>query len=254
MQQQETLTTPKEKPIKKHETLRTIIIAVLLALVFRSCAFEPFHIPSGSMKSTLLVGDYIFVSKYAYGYSRYSFPLGELWPIKGRMNASTPKRGDIIVFRNPKAVGVDYIKRLIGMPGDRIQVKEGIVFINDVEVKRQYLDTFIDKEDPENPVEIKRYVETLPDGRTYNVLDQTTIDEDNTPVYVVPKQHYFLMGDNRDNSRDSRFQSEVGFVPEENLVGRAEVIFVSSDKQAKWYEVWKWPGTLRADRFLKPLK
>ena len=256
MQQEQALKPQKTTDSKAsgHENLRTILIAVALALLFRSCAYEPFHIPSGSMKSTLLVGDYIFVSKYSYGYSRYSFPLGINF-FDGRIGGDRPKRGDIAVFRNPKAPSVDFIKRVVGLPGDRIQMKNGVLFINDVEVKKEYLDEFVDSEDPENPEKIKRYLETLPEGKQYNVLDQLYLAEaDSTLTYVVPPKNYFMMGDNRDNSRDSRFQDEVGFVPEQNLVGRAEVIFISSDKQAKWYEVWKWPSTIRTNRFLKSLR
>ena len=244
-------TAPKHKD-SIGETIRTLIIAIILALTFRSLAYEPFHIPSGSMKSTLLVGDYIFVSKYSYGYSRYSFPLGIKF-FDGRIMGEAPKRGDIIVFRNPKSPSVDYIKRLIGLPGDKIQMIDGKLHINGVAVKNEPLDMFEDEETLGQVVEITRQMETLPEGRSYNVLDQSEIDLDNTPVYEVPPKHYFMMGDNRDNSRDSRVLNEVGFVPEENLVGRAEVIFVSSDKSAAWWEVWKWPLTIRTNRLFKPL-
>lgn len=211
------------------ETAKTVVFAVLLALIFRSFLFEPFHIPSGSMKGNLLVGDYLFVSKPTYGYSRYSFPLG--FPLfEGRKFVRTrPERGDVVVFRKPSDPGVDFIKRLIGLPGDTIQVKEGIVYLNGIPLPRQQVEDFTEF-DPETQtqVTIPQYLETLPNGRSYKVLDQTRFGlVDNTGVYTVPLRHYFMMGDNRDNSTDSRYLHEVGYVPEENLVGKAELIAFS---------------------------
>lgn len=249
-------TAPKEAPPKDElrEFIKTVLIAVLLAVVFRSFAYEPFHIPSGSMKSGLLVGDYLFVSKPAYGYSRYSFPFAAA-PIKGRLFAHAPERGDVVVFRLPRDTRIDYIKRLIGLPGDRIQVKQGVLYINDVAVKKEYVDDFLDTEKPDQAAHIKRYRETLPNGRSYLVLDQTQFGEmDNTPVYIVPEGHYFMMGDNRDNSTDSRYLDQVGYVPFENFVGRAERIGFSTDGSARFWEVWKWPSTLRTERALQPIQ
>ncbi len=231
------------------ENIRTVIIAVLIAVVFRSFFFEPFHIPSSSMKSTLLIGDYVFVSKGAYGYSRYSFPLG-LPLFKGRIGGKAPQRGDVVVFRLPTNPQIDFIKRLIGLPGDTIQVKNGELFLNGVAVERERVDDFTDVLDDGTRMQMRRYRETLPNGVSYNTLDMTQFgDVDNTGVYTVPEGHYFMMGDNRDNSTDSRFLDKVGFVPEENLVGRAQIIFVSFNDQAKFWEIWKWLGNQRTSRF-----
>lgn len=215
----------QEKKSFKHEALgygKSLLIALFLAAIFRTILFEPFHIPSGSMKSNLLVGDYLFVSKYSYGYSRYSMPFGP--PVfEGRILAGDdmPKRGEVIVFKLPGDTGTNYIKRLIGLPGDKIQVKAGALYVNGSSVPKKYKDVFIDDDGSEIP----RYTETLPNGIKYDVLDQMLNGMvDNTSVYIVPEGHYFFMGDNRDNSTDSRFMSDVGFVPYDHLVGRAEII------------------------------
>ena len=235
------------------ETIRVVIHALLIALVIRTFLFQPFNIPSGSMKATLLVGDYLFVSKYSYGYSHYSLPLSP--PLfSGRIFGSEPTRGDIVVFRLPKDDSTDYIKRVIGLPGDRIQMKEGLLHINDVPVKRERLSDFIG-EDPcgsDATARVKRWKETLPNGVSYESLD--CVDNgfyDNTIAYTVPPGHFFMMGDNRDNSSDSRLsgdQGGVGYVPFENLIGRAEVIFFSIDEGTPAWEVWRWPWTVRWNR------
>lgn len=237
-----------------NETLRTIIIAVVLAVTFRSLAFEPFHIPSGSMKSTLLVGDYVFVSKFSYGYSRYSFPYGIKWFEGRKMELNEPKRGDIIVFRLPSNPRIDYIKRLIGLPGDTVQVREGLVYINGSLLPRTPLDTFNDVgDDGENTTVIPRLTEKLPEGKDIHVLKQKQFgNADNTKLFIVPEGHYFFMGDNRDNSVDSRFP-EVGFVPEENIIGRAEMVFFSVDGTGSLLNPLTWPKALRYDRFFTML-
>src|SRR5947209_5861642 len=213
------------------ETIRVVIHALLIALVIRTFLFQPFNIPSGSMKATLLVGDYLFVSKYSYGYSPFSIPWTPPLPslFSGRVFGSEPNRGDIVVFRLPKDESTDYIKRVIGLPGDRIQMKDGLLYINDKPVERERLSDFIG-EDPcgsEATARVKRWKETLPNGVSYETLD--CVDNyfyDNTNVYTVPANHLFMMGDNRDNSQDSRVMSAVGYVPFENIVGRALMIFL----------------------------
>lgn len=226
------------------ETLRTLIYAVLIALVVRTLFFEPFNIPSGSMKPTLLVGDYLFTSKYSYGYSRHSLPLS-LPLIPGRVFAGLPERGDVAVFKLPADGRTDYIKRIVGLPGDRIQMRDGVLYLNGEAVPKEPVGTFVDEESGR---EIRRYRETLPGGRSYEVLDMVSGGpHDSTRVFEVPEGHLFAMGDNRDNSMDSR-TSFVGFVPIENLVGRAEILFFSTDGSAALWEPWKWPFAIRYGR------
>ena len=228
------------------ETIRTLIYAVLIALVVRTVLFEPFNIPSGSMKPTLLVGDYLFTSKYTYGYSRHSLPFS-LPLIPGRILEGLPERGDVAVFKLPSDGRTDYIKRIIGLPGDRIQMRDGVLHVNGEAVLKDPIGTFTD---PETRQEIRRFRETLPGGRSYEVLDMRTNGQhDNTRVFEVPEGHLFAMGDNRDNSLDSR-TGLVGFVPIENLVGRAEIVFFSTDGSAALWEPWKWPFAIRYGRLL----
>ncbi|WP_057464279.1 MULTISPECIES: signal peptidase I [unclassified Pseudovibrio] len=238
----------KEQEGGVYETIKVIAQALLLALVVRTFLFQPFFIPSGSMKDTLLIGDYLFVSKYSYGYSKYSFPFG-LAPFDGRVWSSPPERGDIAVFKLPKDNSTDYIKRVVGLPGDEVQMINGILHINGNAVERKRIDDYIEKDAYGNIHKIPRYIETLPNGISYQTLDITTNGSlDNTPVYHVPADRYFMMGDNRDNSQDSRVLSEVGYVPFENFIGRAEIIFFSiEDDQPAWM-FWKWPWTVRWDR------
>jgi len=237
---------PKRKPEGKFEFVKTILIAGALALGFRSLLFEPFNIPSGSMIPTLLVGDYLFVSKYSYGYSRYSFPFG-VAPIDGRIFESQPDRGDVAVFRQPKNESVAFIKRIVGLPGDRIQVTDGVLRINDVPVNRSKKG-IATATDGYNVIKFVVYEETLPNGRSYVIQERSDNDMlDNTSVYEVPPGHYFMMGDNRDNSRDSRAAS-VGMVPAENLIGRAERLFFSHNGSASLWQIWKWPFAIRYGR------
>ena len=235
----------KRKPEGKFEFIKTIVIAGALALGFRSLLFEPFNIPSGSMIPTLLVGDYLFVSKYSYGYSRYSFPFG-MAPFDGRIFETPPERGDVAVFRQPQNESVAFIKRIVGLPGDRIQVVNGTLRINDVAVNRDRKG-FATASDGYNVIRFVVYQETLPNGKSYLIQERSDDDLlDNTNVFLVPEGHYFMMGDNRDNSRDSRTTS-VGMVPAENLIGRAERLFFSHNNTAKFmgslemaicYPVW----------------
>jgi len=226
---------------------RVVFHALLIALVIRTLLFQPFNIPSGSMKATLLIGDYLFVSKYSYGYSHYSLPLSP--PLfSGRIFGSAPERGDVVVFRLPKDDSTDYIKRVIGLPGDRIKVIDGLLYINGTPVKRERVADFID-DDNGTSERVRRWRETLPNGVTYQTLDlQDNGFLDNTQEYVVPAGHYFMMGDNRDNSTDSRVLAAVGYVPFENLVGKAQIIFFSiGDGEPAWH-IWSWPWSVRWSR------
>ena len=230
------------------ETLRTVVYAVLIALGIRIFAYEPFNIPSGSMIPTLLIGDYLFVSKFSYGYSRYSLPLG-LPLFDGRILNSEPERGDVAVFKLPKDNSTDYIKRIVGLPGDEIQVTGGILHINGTPVKRELMGEAEVSGFAGGSSKLREYIETLPNGVQHRIWERSDRDPlDNTPVYKVPAGHYFAMGDNRDSSQDSRVQSSVGFVPFENLVGRAEFLFFSHDGSAAIWEFWKWPGAIRYGR------
>ena len=235
------------------ESIKILVYAVLIAVTVRTFAFEPFNIPSGSMIPTLLVGDYLFVSKYTYGYSRFSLPLG-LPLIPGRIFSKAPERGDVVVFKLPRDNKTDYIKRVVGLPGDRIQVKDGILYINDQAVPRRQIEDYVPEDAPPGAPGIPQFIETLPNGRSYHVLDETENGTlDNTGVYTVPAGHYFMMGDNRDNSLDSRVLTNVGYVPEENLVGRAEFLFFSLRGAAGW-EIWKFPFAIRYHRIFHPLE
>ncbi|MEP0320853.1 signal peptidase I [Bauldia litoralis] len=225
------------------ETVKIVIQALLLALIVRTFLFQPFNIPSGSMKETLLIGDYLFVSKYAYGYSRYSFPFGPNL-FEGRIWAAEPERGDVVVFKLPRDNSTDYIKRVIGLPGDQIQITDGVLSINGKEVEHEKIGDWVD----DDGVRYDEIEETLPNGVSYTTLDRGAGSLDNTQVYEVPAGHYFMMGDNRDNSTDSRVLGAVGYVPFENLVGRAEVIFFSVEDGARAWEFWRWPWTVRWNR------
>ena len=246
-----------EAPLTAKEELaefsKTALIAVFLAVLIRTFLFEPFNIPSGSMKPTLLVGDYLFVNKPSYGYSRHSFPFG-LAPLDGRIWDKPPKRGDVIVFKLPTNPGVDYIKRLIGLPGETIQVRSGRLYINDKLVEREALGVREDSGPDARAVPMYHYLETLPGGAVHEIYEESDNDIlDDTPPFVVPEGHYFMMGDNRDNSQDSRVPHVVGFVPYENLVGRADFLFFSTDGSASLFEIWKWPWALRYRRFFNDI-
>jgi len=248
--------TAKPKKSGVIETLKTILIAGSVALAFRSALYEPFNIPSESMLPTLLVGDYLFVSKFTYGYSRHSILFSP--PLfKGRVFENPVKRGDVAVFKLPRDGSTDYIKRIVGLPGDRIQMVGGVLQINGEAVKRERIADYVDI-DPYSK-RLRRtvqYRETLPGGATFLTLDREPNSEfDNTRAFVVPQGHYFAMGDNRDNSLDSRAEPAigVGFVPAENLVGRADVLWFSTDGTASLFEPWYWIGATRFSRMFRTI-
>lgn len=232
------------------ETARTIIFAILIALVIRTFLFEPFNIPSSSMVPTLLVGDFLFVSKYSYGYSG----KGTFWGLvsfPGRLFDREPHRGDVVVFKLPRDGTTDYIKRVIGLPGDTVQMKDGLLYINGQAVPREKLPELTEPSVP--GVQATDYLEHLPGG-VVHVIRKRGDDEplDNTDVFTVPPHHYFMMGDNRDNSQDSRTLN-VGYVPEENLVGKAQIIFFSLADDVHFWQVWDWPWAVRWDRLFQKI-
>ncbi len=237
------------------ELAKTVVYAALIAIVIRTFFFQPFNIPSASMEATLLVGDYLFVEKFSYGYSRYTFPFGG-WPfgdkMEGRYFAHDPTRGDVIVFKYPQDNTTDFIKRLIGMPGDTIQMKNGVLFINGKAVPKKRIADYVETVDGFEH-HVPQFEETLPEGKTYKVLDRDPEGAlDNTEEFQVPAGHYFMMGDNRDNSDDSR--AAVGYVPAENLEGKAEIRFFSTNGSARVWEIWKWPFAVRYSRILTMVK
>ncbi len=241
------------------ESAKIIVQALALAIFVRIFFYQPFNIPSSSMKDTLLVGDYLFVSKLSYGYSRHSFPYGGTLlgarMFDGRLFASLPKRGDVAVFKLPSDTSLDYIKRVIGLPGDEVQMQNGVLYLNGKAIPKRLVGTFDTWENGRQARGIEVYEETLPGGLKYKVLDsQRNGDNDNTGIFKVPAGHYFMMGDNRDNSADSREpRSGVGFVPFENMVGRAEIVFFSGafdEPQAfRLLTPWRWPFDIRWSRF-----
>jgi signal peptidase I len=236
------------------ETLKTVVYAVLIAMVVRTIGYEPFNIPSGSMIPTLLVGDYLFVSKFSYGFSKHSV-IFSLPLIPGRIWYTEPKRGDVAVFKLPSDNSTDYIKRIIGLPGEKIQMRNGRLFINGKIVQRERLKDFVQTSPNGNIKMTARYKEILPNGKSHDILEEWGDKGplDNTGVYQVPSGHYFAMGDNRDNSQDSRVRPEVGFIPKENLVGRAEILFFSTNGKARIWEIWNWPVTVRFMRLFKDI-
>ena len=235
------------------ETFRTIIYAVVIAFGVRTFAFEPFNIPSGSMIPTLLVGDYLFVSKLSYGYSKFSVAFG-MNLFDGRLLFTPPKRGDVAVFKLPRDNSTDYIKRIVGLPGDKIQVTNGVLHINGQPVIRRRIEDYVLPDRFGARDRYEQYLETLPNGVSYRVVESSpNAPLDNTGVFTVPADHYFAMGDNRDNSLDSRVPSAVGFIPVENLVGRAEILFFSIDEAAHFWELWKWPWAVRFGRILRTI-
>lgn len=249
------------------ETIKTIVWALIIAGVFRTLFFQPFWIPSGSMKDTLLIGDFLFVNKMAYGYSRYSCPFS-ICPISGRILGNDPERGDVVVFRHPVS-GQDFIKRAIGLPGDKIQIKNSVIFINGEEATQTPDGVFEEVMELQGPVrarprcsngsigfggmcEKEKFVETLPGGHSHSILNIARTPMDDTKVFTVPEGHFFFMGDNRDNSTDSRVTQNaggVGMVPFANLIGRADRIMFSSSGRSMLF-FWTW----RSDRYFKKIE
>lgn len=266
---------PSAPPAEKNkeglrETTRFLLLLFLVALILRSFIVAPFSIPSGSMLPTMMIGDYLFVAKWPYGYSRFSLPFG-IGSFDGRILADAPERGDIAVFRYPGDGEDDYVKRVIGLPGDTIQMRDGALWLNGEEVPRVRVADYLMPMSPNSPCRtvvpesarvvtdeeghrscaFERYRETLPGGRSYYVLDQMDGIADDTPVHVVPDGHYFMMGDNRDDSLDSRFAlaaEGVGYLPADYLIGEALIIFFSTDGSAEWLAPWTWVSAARWQR------
>ena len=261
---------PEKKKEGLKETTRFLFILFLAAVVLRSFIVAPFSIPSGSMLPRMMIGDYLFVAKWPYGYSRYSFPFG-LIDFDGRILADQPERGDIVVFRYPGGKDEDYVKRVIGLPGDTVQMRDGILHLNGAAVPRVRVADFLVRISPNSPCRTvdpdaarivqdpdgsgycayRRYRETLPGGRSYYVLDQVDGIADDTPLLRVPAGHYFMMGDNRDDSMDSRFPRSadgVGFLPADHLIGEALITFFSTDGSAEWVKPWTWLSAARWQR------
>ena len=225
----------------------SLFYAILIAIIIRTFFFQAFFIPSSSMEPTLLVGDRIFVSKFSYGYSKHSFPFS-LPLINERVLFSEPERGDIIVFKTPENLRIDYIKRLVGLPGDKIQMIDGILHINDIPVKRKKIRSETKLINNGQIRNVLVYEETLPNNVSYETFDMGNTRADNTSEIFIPEDSYFFMGDNRDNSKDSRF---VGSVPKNNLVGKAQIIFFATEGGSTILEFWRWPFDIQIDRLFK---
>ena len=229
--------------------IKSIFFAIFIALIIRSFVAEPFNIPSGSMKPNLLIGDFIFVSKWSYGYSKHSLPFS-MPIISNRIFSTMPKRGDVVVFKTPQDNRTDYIKRVIGLPGDKIRIINGQIQINNNLIIKQKTEDFVDVLKNGSKKSIRKYKEFF-FGNEIDIID--IMDNgivDNTQLYIVPENHFFVMGDNRDNSQDSRFINVVGFVPVENLVGKAQFTFFSLEN-SRFFQIWKWPRAIRFDRIFK---
>lgn len=241
-----------EKEESFFDTLKTIVYAIVIAILIRTFLFEPFKIPSGSMYPTLYVGDYLFVSKYTYGYSKHSLPFS-IPLINGRIWVDEPQRGDVVVFKFPQDNKTDFIKRIIGLPGDKVKFENGRLYINGELIKREAIDDFVIRDAKGNAERYRQYVETLPNGVVHNILEVSDFEKaDNTVEVEVPQGNYFMVGDNRDRSDDSRLN--VGFVPFENLVGKARVLFYSHGDEGAWYKPWTWPKKIRFERLFNKIK
>jgi signal peptidase I len=232
--------------------LKSIFLAIFIAILIRSFIFEPFNIPSGSMKPNLLVGDFIFVSKWSYGYSKHSLPFS-IPLIPKKIFSKFPSRGDIVVFKTPYDNRTDYIKRVIGLPGDKIKIVNGNIIINGRTILRKKIEDFIDTDKNGKKFRLRQYKELFYylEFNTIDLTDKGLVD--NTIEYVVPNDHFFVMGDNRDNSQDSRFLNKVGYIPMDNLIGKAQYIFFSLEN-SRFFELWKWPKSIRYKRLIEKIK
>ncbi len=235
------------------ENIKTLFYALIIAIIIRSLLIQPFYIPSSSMEPNLLVGDRLFVTKYSYGYSKHSFPFSP--PIfKGRIISKKPKRGDIVVFKTPADNRTDYIKRLIGLPGDRVQFIESNLYINNSEI----IKSRISKSDKiycgKKDIDVFTFEELLPNGKKHNTVYLKNYSFQNSDLFIIPEDHYFFLGDNRDCSKDSRFLTSVGYVHKDNLIGKAQFIFFSSDRSiGSIFSFWKWNKSIRFNRFFKKI-
>ena len=236
------------------ENFKTLFYALIIALIIRSLLFQPFYIPSSSMEPNLLIGDRLFVSKYSYGYSRHSFPFSPNIT-KKRYFSKKPERGDVIVFKTPSDNRTDYIKRLIGLPGDTLQILNGDLYLNNQKIQRKKIDTLLYINCGNELLNTEAFNEILPNGKKYIAVYRKEGSMQNTDKFIVPKDHYFFMGDNRDCSKDSRFLGSVGYVSINNLVGKAGLIFLSNDKkEGNFFKFWRWNKTIRKDRFFKKVQ
>tara|TARA_B100000029_G_scaffold500684_1_gene572794 strand:- start:123 stop:851 length:729 start_codon:yes stop_codon:yes gene_type:complete len=236
------------------DNIKTIFYALLIALIIRSFLFQPFYIPSSSMEPNLQIGDRIFVSKYSYGYSKHSFPFSPNFSNK-KFFLKEPERGDIIVFKTPVDNRTDYIKRLIGLPGDKLQIIGGEIYLNNIKITKKKIDLEEKINCGRENLSFNAYEETLPNGKKYIAVYRKNGSMQNTDLFIVPNNHYFFMGDNRDCSKDSRFLSSVGYVKAINLVGKARIIFFSNDvKRGNIFKFWKWGESLRFKRFFSKIK
>ncbi|WP_127752509.1 signal peptidase I [Devosia sp. 1566] len=262
------MSQPAGKTVKKAETnewwdtIVVVVEALLIAIVLRSFLYQPFSIPTASMQQTLMIGDYFVANKFVWGYGKHSFSLGRYGdftlldfelPINSRILGRDPNRGDVAVFR-PVPQNMEYIKRIVGLPGDRIQMREGRLYINGTMVEREFIGTAMDTDSEGDTREVAVYRETFPDGNVHTIQeigDNGPLD--NTPEYVVPASHYFMMGDNRDRSADSRVLSSVGYVPAVNLIGKAEARFFSIKDNIPPWQLWQWPANVRWDRMFQQI-
>ena len=230
------------------ENLKTLFYALIIAVIIRSLIIQPFYIPSSSMEPTLLVGDRLFVTKYSYGYSKHSFPFSP--PIlKKRIMFNSPKRGDVVVFKTPADNRTDYIKRLIGLPGDKVQFINHNLYLNSSEILKSKILNKSKIFCGSKSIEVYKFEEKLPNGKIFYTVYLKDYSYQNSDVFIVPKDHYFFLGDNRDCSKDSRYLSSVGYVHKDNLVGKAQFIFFSSDKKVgNFFTFWKWHKSIRLNR------